>query len=105
MSDFHMPFGGSGRMSARLDAELSEMALEELDRACTLRWRDLRHVTPWGDTSEAFTPSGRPVLVERNYLWSADPGGDILVEIVVFESHVRYEDGAGARRLIRAEGR
>jgi hypothetical protein len=76
------------------DVELEAMAEEELERALSLSWRDLNKVTPWGDTAEAFAPSGRPVMVERNYLWTEKPGGDILVEVVVFPNAVLYDQGA-----------
>lgn len=81
-------------MTGLADFELQEMAEEELERALSLSWRDLNKVTPWGDTSEAFAPSGRPVLVERNYLWAEKPGGDILVEVTVFQDAVLYDEGA-----------
>jgi len=84
------------------DVELEEMAAEELARACTLSWRELAKVIPWGDTAEAFAPSGRPVLVERQYLWADQPGGDALVEVVVFPNTVLYDQGAKlSRRLAR----
>ncbi len=76
------------------------MAGEELDRACTLSWRELSKVIPWGDTAEAFAPSGRPVLVERQYLWADRPGGDALVEVVVFANAVLYDQGARASRRL-----
>ena len=81
-------------MSGPADAELEEMADEELQRALTLSWRQLSRVTPWGDTADAFAPSGRAVMVERNYLWAEAPGGDILVEVVVFPNTVLYDQGA-----------
>lgn len=82
------------------DPELEEMAQDELARACTLSWREMSKVIPWGDTSEAFAPSGRPVMVERSYLWAGDPGGDALVEVVVFPNAVLYDQGARASRRI-----
>jgi len=82
------------------DFELEEMAEEELERALSLTWRDLSKVTPWGDTVEAFAPSGRPVMVERNYLWAEKPGGDILVEVVVFPNAVLYDQGARRSRKL-----
>ncbi len=86
------------------DPELEEMAGEELDRACTLSWRELAKVVPWGDTSEAFAPSGRPVLVERQYLWAEAPGGDVLVEVVVFPNAVLYDQGARVNRRLAKPG-
>ncbi len=86
------------------DPELELMADEELERALDLPWRDLSRVTPWGDTAEAFAPSGRPVMVERNYLWAEAPGGDILVEVIVFANTVLYDQGARRARRVRKEG-
>ncbi len=76
------------------------MAEDELARACTLTWSALCKVTPWGDTYEGFAPSGRPVQVERNYVWAGDPGGDVLVEVVVFQNAVLYDQGARVSRVI-----
>lgn len=78
------------------------MAADELDRALTLRWRELAKVTPWGDTFDAFAPSGRPVMVERSYLWAGEPGGDILAEVVVYPNAVLYDEGARLSRRIKA---
>lgn len=78
------------------------MADEELARACSLSWRELSKVTPWGDTHEAFVPSGRSVEVERNYVWADAPGGDVLVEVVVFQNTVLYDQGSRRSRTIKA---
>jgi len=83
-----------------MDADLAEMAAEELARALTFGWRDLVKAIPWGDVYEGFAPGGRPVQVERNYLWAADPGGDILCEVAVFANPVLYDQGARASGLI-----
>ena len=83
-----------------MDDELSDMAEDELARARTLSWRDLAKVIPWGDTYEGFAPSGRPVQVERNYLWADGPGGDILCEVVVFANVVLYDQGSRRRSVI-----
>ena len=40
------------------DADLEAMARDELSRAITLRWQELRAIVPWGDTFEGFTPAG-----------------------------------------------
>ena len=87
---------------ARIDrkADLAEAAAEELDRACGLTRREMEAVTPWGDTFEGFTPAGREALFERNYLWANEPGGDICVEVVVFQPEA-YENGVKLTRLIR----
>lgn len=91
-------------MSGIADFELQEMAEDELARACTLSWRELSQVIPWGDTSEAFAPSGRPVMVERQYLWADAPAGDILAEVVVFPNAVLYDQGAKRSRRIAKGG-
>lgn len=80
------------------------MAAEELERACTLSWRELSKVVPWGDTSEAFAPSGRPVLVEHAYLWAGEPGGEVLVEVAVYPNTVLYDQGARASRRVGPKG-
>jgi hypothetical protein len=55
------------------DDELSAMAIEELDQACSLIWPELVKITPWGDTFTGIAPSGREVEVERRYLWAHEP--------------------------------
>ena len=65
--------------------DLAEAAREELDRACTMTWRQLADVTPYGDTYEGFSPQGRTVCFERSYLWEDRDGGDIRVEVSVYE--------------------
>ena len=79
--------------------DMQAAAGEELDRAVTLGWRAIAKHTPWGDTFEGFTPAGREVCFERTYLWETDPGGDIRVEVTVFEPQA-YEDGVKAIRQI-----
>ena len=73
-------------------ADLEEAARDEIERACTLGWRDLAQHTPWGDSFEGFTPSGRDVCFERSYLWEDESGGDIRVEVAVFAPR-DYEAG------------
>jgi hypothetical protein len=87
-----------------LQAELTAMAEDELASACTLSWLQLSKVTPWGDTYEGFAPSGRQVEVERNYVWADRPGGDVLVEVVVFQNAVLYDQGARVVRTVRKPG-
>lgn len=74
------------------EADLSAAAQDELDRACTLAWRQIADHTPWGDTFEGFTPEGRTVCFERTYLWDGEPGSDIRVEVTVYEPEA-YEAG------------
>jgi hypothetical protein len=88
-------------MTATLQDELVAMAEDELARACTLTWLALSKVTPWGDTYEGFAPSGRAVEVERSYVWADQIGGNVLVEVVVFQNPVLYDQGARASRVIR----
>jgi hypothetical protein len=83
--------------------DLEAAAADEIERACTLGWKELARVTPWGDSFEGFAPSGLGVTFERNYLWADEPGQDILVEVVVYEPQA-YEAGVTlTRRLQRRE--
>ena len=85
-------------MSAPSD-DLEAAALEELDQAAGLGWKELSGLTPWGDTFEGFTPGGREVCFERSYLWETVAGGDIRIEVTVYEP-TAYEEGARAARSI-----
>lgn len=84
------------------EADLADAARDEMERACTLSWRQLCELTPWGDTFEGFTPGGRDVCFERSYLWEAAPGGDIRVEVHVYEPE-DYEAGVRLTRSIKRE--
>ena len=84
-----------------LGEDLEEMAQDELTRALTLSWRELAAIAPWGDAFEGFTPAGRQVTVERNYLWADAAGGDILCEVRVYGGPSRWDEGARASRVIR----
>jgi hypothetical protein len=90
-------------MSAPTDADLADMARDELERALSLPWRDLAKVTPWGDSFDGFTPAGRAVTVERAYLWAEAAGGDILCEVAVWGGPTAWEDGARASALVKRE--
>lgn len=83
--------------------DLRAAAEDEMDRALTLGWRQLSHVTPWGDTFEGFSPGGRDVCFERAYLWEGAPGGDVRVEVAVYEPR-SYETGVRLARSVRREG-
>jgi hypothetical protein len=85
-----------------VEDDLAEAARDEIERACTLAWRQLAEHTPWGDTFEGFTPGGRAVCFERSYLWEGAPGGDILVEVHVYEPEA-YESGVRLTRAIKRE--
>ena len=82
------------------DPDLEAMARDELSRALTLRWQDLRAIVPWGDTFEGISPAGRYVEVERGYIWAAEEGGDILCEVTVYGGPSRYDHGAKASATI-----
>ena len=86
-----------------LAQDLQAAAREELERACTLGWRDLAPHMPWGDTFEGVSPEGRDVCFERNYLWQGERGGDIRVEVAVYAPQA-YEAGVRLARLIRRVG-
>ena len=87
-------------MIPNLDPELEAAANEELAAACTLSWRELSKVAPWGDSWEGFGPGGSPVHFERNYIWLEREGGDILCEVRVYRGLTRYDNGALVSRLI-----
>jgi hypothetical protein len=80
--------------------DLNAAAQEELDRACTLTWRQLAELTPYGDTFEGFTPEGRSVCFDRAYLWEEAAGGDIRVEVTVYEPR-SFETGVRLTGYIR----
>jgi hypothetical protein len=84
----------------KLAEDLEAAALDELERACTLSWRDLSRHTPWGDTFDGFTPGGREACFERSYLWEGEAGGDIRVEVTVYPPKV-YEAGVRQTQIIR----
>jgi hypothetical protein len=86
--------------TAAHEPDLTAAAADEMERACTLAWRDLADHTPWGDTFEGFTPGGREVCFERSYLWDGEPQGDIRVEVTVYEPQA-YEHGVRLTRTIR----
>ena len=88
-------------MTGLPDPLLQAAAEEELRHACTLGWQALAKVTPWGDVYDGFARGGLPVTFERNYLWVAEAGGDVLVEVVVYLGPSRYDAGAKATRVIR----
>lgn len=91
-------------MAFAADPELEVMAEEELARALTLSWREASKVTPWGDTHTAFAPSGGEVQVERNYLWADQDGGDVRVEVIVYDDPERYDEAARRDGLITRPG-
>lgn len=82
------------------DPDLLAMAQDELDRACTLKWRELVKITPWGDEFEGLSPAGRDVLVARSYLWREGEGGDILCEVTVYGGPSRFDQGEQVSRII-----
>jgi hypothetical protein len=86
------------------DPDLEAAADEELERALDLGWRELSRVTPWGDAYDGFSPTGRPVTLERNYLWADAEGGDILCEVAVYRNAVLYDHAARRSARIRRPG-
>jgi hypothetical protein len=86
------------------DPDLLAMAQDELDRACTLKWRELAKVTPWGDEFEGLSPGGRDVMVARSYLWRDGEGGDILCEVTVYGGASRFDQGEQVSRVIAKPG-
>jgi len=82
-----------------LEEDLRAAAHDEIERACTLAWRDVARHTPWGDTFEGFTPAGREVAFERSYLWEDGAGGDIRVEVAVYPPQ-DFEAGVRLTRVI-----
>lgn len=88
---------------AALEADLQAAAEEELTRALDLGWPALAKVAPWGDTFDGFTPDGREVCFERAYLWESEAGGDIRVEVRVYEPRA-YEAGVVLARILPREG-
>ena len=82
------------------DPDLMAMAQDELDRACSLKWRELSKIVPWGDEFEGVSPAGRNVLAARGYLWAGEEGGDILCEVTVYGGPSRYDQGATVSRII-----
>ena len=84
------------------EADLTAAAEDEMDRAMTLGWRALVGLTPWGDTFEGITPQGRDVCFERTYIWNTETGGDIRVEVNVYET-LDFEGGVRLTRTIKKE--
>lgn len=80
-------------------ADLKDAAEEELERATSLTWREMAQFAPWGDTFEGFTPAGRTAYFERNYLWRCDPGGEIMIEVVVYQPEA-HERGVRVTRTV-----
>jgi len=90
----------SGTMPTEPHPAFLELAEEELQQAASLGWRALSGLIPWGDAYEGFAPGGHQVMIERGYLWQSEPGGDILVEVMVYPGPSRYDAGAIARAVI-----
>ncbi|MDP3658593.1 hypothetical protein [Phenylobacterium sp.] len=79
-------------MDSDLATDLQVAADEELERATQIEWSQLAESMPWGDTYEGFTPAGRTVCFERAYMWDSNMGGDIRLEVSVYEPK-DYEHG------------
>jgi hypothetical protein len=87
----------------KLDEDLRAAAEDELGRALTIGWRELAKITPWGDTFEGFSPAGREVAFDRAYMWDTENGGDIRVEVTVYEPRA-YEAGVRLTQTISRDG-
>jgi hypothetical protein len=87
-------------MAADRKSDLEAAAREELEKARSFKWAQLSGHTPWGDTFEGFTPGGRAVVFDRSYLWQDEPGGDILVEVAIYEPQA-FEQGVRLTSSIR----
>jgi len=81
------------------NSDLEAAAEEELAQALAMDWRKLAPLVPWGDTFEGISPGGLTVQLSRGYLWSGEPGGDILVEVRAYLDEAHYD--YGARRTAR----
>jgi hypothetical protein len=86
------------------DPDFAAMAQDELARALTLGWRELAGVIPWGDSYDGISPAGRDVVIDRNYIWQAEVGGDILVEVAVYGGPSRYDTCERASAVIARGG-
>ena len=87
-------------MNLNPDPELQAAAEEELSAATRLSWRELSRLVPWGDTFEGFGPAGGELMLERNYIWRAEPQGDILCEVTAYRGPSRYDRGVKLSRVI-----
>lgn len=83
------------------DSDLQALAEEELAQALKMEWRQLAPLVPWGDTYEGVSPGNLTVQLSRNYLWAAEPDGDILVEVRVYLDEAHYDYGARKSAVIR----
>jgi hypothetical protein len=81
--------------------DLDILAAEELAQAASMQWSQLAPLIPWGDTYEGISPANLTVQLSRNYLWAAEPGGDILCEVRVYLDEAHYDYGAKRSTLIR----
>ena len=81
--------------------DLEALAEEELAQALALTWSQLAPLIPWGDTYTGVSPANLTVQLSRNYLWSADPGADILCEVRVYLDEAHHDYGARRSALIR----
>ena len=82
------------------EADLEQIADEELRAAVTLSWKQLAPLVPWGDTYDGVTTAGLSVKVERNYIWQETAGGPIYCEIAVYYHASKYDQGARRAAVI-----
>jgi hypothetical protein len=82
------------------DRDLEAVAEEELVQALAMDWRQLASLVPWGDTFAGVSPANLTVQLSRSYLWAAEPGGDILVEVRAYLDEAHYDYGARRTAVI-----
>ena len=87
------------------DSDLEALAEEELGQALAMDWRQLAPLVPWGDTYAGVSPGNLTVQLARSYLWAAEPGGDILVEVRAYLDEAHYDYGARKSAVIRRPSR
>jgi hypothetical protein len=86
------------------DHDLEALAEEELAQALDLDWRQLAPLVPWGDVYAGVSPGNLTVQLARSYLWAAEAGGDILVEVRAYLDEAHYDYGARRSALIARPG-
>ncbi len=83
--------------------DLGALAEEELHHATAIGWADLEALIPWGDTCTGVSSANLTVQLQRNYLWAAEPGGDILCEVRACLDEAHFDYGERREALIRKD--
>ncbi len=84
------------------EEDLEAAAHEELERACTLGWAQLAGTPPGATPSRASRPAAAASVLSAATCGEGEQGGDIRVEITVYEPR-SYEEGVRLSRSIRRE--